>query len=196
MIIQIDDALGKDACRNFAKIYDSHAHRATQRDVTGHPVVHWFHIQNDPNANDALRRLVLDCLRLIYGSFRLSASLYPETVILATMGPGGRHPWHADNCQQNGQGDWIPNHTPQRDVSAIYYLNDDFEGGEIVFAQWGLWIKPRRGLLVAFPSDRSHAHEVVPVRTGFRYTVPIWFTHQEAFALPGFALNRSTYSRD
>jgi len=31
------------------------------------------------------------------------------------------------------KGDWVPNHTPQRDASAIYYLNETFDGGEIVF---------------------------------------------------------------
>jgi len=48
------------------------------------------------------------------------------------------------------------NRTPQRDVSAICYLNDEFDGGEICFEQAQLTVKPRRGLLLAFPSDAAH----------------------------------------
>jgi predicted 2-oxoglutarate/Fe(II)-dependent dioxygenase YbiX len=108
--------------------------------------------------------------------------LYPQTVVLAAIGPGGCHSCHADNCRQNEQGDWVPNHTPQRDVSAIYYLNEEFEGGEIAFEREGLVANPRRGLLLAFPSDREHVHQVYPVRRGIRYTMPIWFTSQESSA--------------
>jgi predicted 2-oxoglutarate/Fe(II)-dependent dioxygenase YbiX len=68
-------------------------------------------------------------------------------------------------------------------VTAIYYLNDEFEGGEIVFDRQQLTVKPRRGLLLAFRSDAAHAHEVLPVRRGIRYTLVIWFTPQERFAI-------------
>jgi prolyl 4-hydroxylase len=109
-------------------------------------------------------------------------------VILAALGVGGYHSRHADNCRQNEQGDWVANHTPQRDVSAIYYLNDEFEGGEIVFERAQLVVKPRRGLLLAFPSDADHLHEVLPVRGGVRYTMPIWFTKQQRYALADFSI--------
>jgi hypothetical protein len=117
-----------------------------------------------------------------------AAPLYPETVILAAMGAGGHHSRHADNCRQNEQGDWVANHTPHRDVSAIYYLNEEFDGGEIVFERQQLTVKPRRGLLLAFPSDAEHVHEVFPVRGGVRYTMPIWLTKQACFALAMSAL--------
>jgi prolyl 4-hydroxylase len=104
------------------------------------------------------------------------------------MGAGGHHSRHADNCRQNEQGDWVANHTPHRDVSAIYYLNEEFDGGEIVFERQQLTVKPRRGLLLAFPSDAEHVHEVLPVRSGVRFTMPIWLTKQACFALAMSAL--------
>jgi predicted 2-oxoglutarate/Fe(II)-dependent dioxygenase YbiX len=97
-----------------------------------------------------------------------------ETVLLARLGPGGRHRPHADNCRQNDHGEWVPNHTPNRLVSTICYLNSDFEDGEIVFDQHDLVIKPVQGLLLMFPSDQHHVHEVRPVRAGHRYTLAIW----------------------
>ena len=92
---------------------------------------------------------------------------------------------------ENEQGDWVANHTPQRDVSAIYYLNDTFEGGEIVFEQVPLMVKPRRGLLLVFPSNGAHLHEVLPVRSGVRYTMAIWFTKQQRYALADFLIGMS-----
>ena len=121
-------------------------------------------------------------------SYSFTDPLYPETVILAALGAGGHHSRHADNCRQNEQGDWVANHTPQRDVTAIYYLNDEFDGGEIVFERVPLVVKPRRGLLLAFPSDAVHLHEVLAVRSGVRYTMPIWFTKQQRYALADFPL--------
>jgi predicted 2-oxoglutarate/Fe(II)-dependent dioxygenase YbiX len=77
---------------------------------------------------------------------------------------------------------------PSRDVSAICYLNDEFDGGEIVFERAQMTVKPRRGLLLAFPSDADHVHEVLPVRRGVRYTMPIWFTQTAVLCADGFSV--------
>jgi hypothetical protein len=50
-------------------------------------------------------------------------------------------------------------------------------------------VKPHRGLLLAFPSDADHVHEILPVRSGVRYTMPVWFTKQQRCALADFPLN-------
>jgi len=52
-----------------------------------------------------------------------------------------------------------------------------------VFDRQQLTVRPRRGLLLAFRSDGAHTHEVLPVRRGVRYTLAIWFTQQERFAI-------------
>ena len=190
MIIQLADAVSAADCRRLMKMYDRHVHLTKVRDQTGHPVVYWPLFRDAAGAIETVPPLVEDCLRDIGGQLRFTEPLYPETVILTAMGPGGHHGRHADNCRQNEHGDWVANHTPQRDVSAIYYLNDAFEGGEIVFELQQLVVKPRRGLLLAFPSDADHVHEILPVRSGVRYTMPIWFTKQQGFALADFPLAR------
>jgi hypothetical protein len=186
MIIQVENAVSDDDCRLLMTMYDRQVHLATIRDQTGHPVVYWEQFRDAPGGAEIVPRLVKECLGNILSQLQLADPLYPETVILAAIGAGGRHGRHADNCRQNEQGDWVANHTPQRAVSAIYYLNDKFEGGEIVFEQVPLVVKPRRGLLLAFPSDAAHLHEVLPVRCGVRYTMPIWFTKQQRYALADF----------
>jgi len=169
-------------------MYDRHVHLTEVKDQTGFPVVYWPQFRDAPHAAEIVTRLVEKCLRSIGSQLLPVEPLYPETVILAAIGADGYHSRHADNCRQNEQGDWVANHTPHRDVSAICYLNDDFDGGEIFFERAQLTVKPRPGLLLAFPSDAGHVHEVLPVRSGVRYTMPIWFTKQQRFALSMAAL--------
>ena len=152
MIIQVADAVGAEDCRRLMTMYDRHVHLTEVRDQTGFPVVYWPQFRDAGYAVEIVPRLVEECLRTIGNQPRFAEPLYPETVILAAIGAGGHHSLHADNCRQNEQGDWVANHTPHRDVSAIYYLNDEFDGGEIFFEQTQLTVTPRRGLLLAFPA--------------------------------------------
>lgn len=64
--------------------------------------------------------------------------------------------------------------TLDRDLSVVYFLNHDFEGGELVFPTLGLVIRPEAGTLVCFPSDHNFIHGVNPVTVGRRYTVVTW----------------------
>jgi hypothetical protein len=188
MIAQIANAVSDDDCRVLTEIYDREAPLAKVRDYTGHPVIYWEQLRDVQGVGEIVLSLVKECLRRIARGLQPVDPLYPETVILAALGVGGHHSRHADNCRQNERGEWVANHTPQRDVSAIYYLNEAFDGGEIVFHRQRLLVKPRRGLLLAFPSDADHEHEVLPVRSGVRYTMPIWCTKQQRFALADFSL--------
>ena len=185
MIVQIDDAADAEECAALTALYDRYVGSSSAMDYTGHPLLFWRHLRDIAPARPLLARLVRRAQGLLAAHAALA--LHPESVVLAMVGPGGRLPLHADNSRQSDGGDWVPNHTPQRDLSALYYLNNAFEGGEIRFPQWGLMIKPRRGLLIAFPSDARHVHEVLPVRRGQRYSLPIWFTHTASAGLEDLA---------
>jgi len=187
MIVQVANAACAEDCHRLVAIYDRHVHLTNTGKPTEFPVVYWPQFHRTSDGAEIVPRLVDQCLCLIGRQLQLSGQLLPETVILSALGVGGCHSRHADNCRQNEQGDWVANHTPQRDVSAIYYLNDEFDGGEIVFERSQLMIKPQRGLLLAFPSDADHAHEVLPVRSGIRFAMPIWFTKQRCFAIADFS---------
>lgn len=165
------------------EIYDQHADLVALEDYTGHRVLHCLHSLITSDQRDLIRDVVWDCYQKLIRGLNPSRKVYPETVLVTAIGVGENHPRHADNRRQDRRGRWVPNHTPQRCVSAVYYLNDEFEGGEIVFEQHSISVRPRQGLLLVFPSDQWHVHEVVPVRKGLRYTMPIWWTHRRAFAL-------------
>jgi len=77
---------------------------------------------------------------------------------------------HADNIKP----DKTPNSCPQRDYSSICYLNDDYEGGEIEFPNFGVKIKPEPGMLILFPSNFAYAHRAHPVTKGTKYAMVTW----------------------
>ena len=61
-------------------------------------------------------------------------------------------------------------------ISLIGFLNDDYEGGELVFTldTEKYVMKPKRGDIVVFPSAFPWEHEVLPVVSGERYTWVSW----------------------
>jgi hypothetical protein len=64
--------------------------------------------------------------------------------------------------------------TLDRDLSVVYFLNDDFSGGELYFPELDFTVEPQAGKLICFPSDHNFIHGVRPVTAGHRYTVVTW----------------------
>jgi hypothetical protein len=62
-----------------------------------------------------------------------------------------------------------------RTVSMSFYLNDDYEGGEIEFSRFDLKIKPKANQAIFFPSNYVYNHTVHPVTSGTRYAVVGWW---------------------
>jgi len=69
--------------------------------------------------------------------------------------------------------------TMPRDVSFLFYLNDQYGGGELEFYDLGLTIKPKKGMMIAFPSYKEFAHKVHPVTWGHRYSLVSWVGTQK-----------------
>lgn len=65
-------------------------------------------------------------------------------------------------------------HTHIAPYSFVIFLNDDFEGGELVFDN--IYIKPIKNTIVYFTGDLGH--HVKPVIKGDRYTL-VGFTYSE-----------------
>jgi len=66
-----------------------------------------------------------------------------------------------------------------RAISAVLYLNDDYEGGEIEFPNFGIKIKPEAGMLVLFPSTYPYAHIAHPVTNGTKYAIVTWIKDRQ-----------------
>jgi predicted 2-oxoglutarate/Fe(II)-dependent dioxygenase YbiX len=83
---------------------------------------------------------------------------------------------HSDNSWPNGNTEAHP--TSFRTWSGIYYINDDYEGGEIYFPELDWNFKPKADTLLMFPSTSRYIHGVNKVTKGTRYTVACWYTNQ------------------
>ena len=61
-----------------------------------------------------------------------------------------------------------------RDITAVLYLNDDYNGGEIFFDFFNISIKPKTGDILAYPTSFEYKHGVNKV-VGERYAIVFWF---------------------
>jgi predicted 2-oxoglutarate/Fe(II)-dependent dioxygenase YbiX len=78
-----------------------------------------------------------------------------------------------------GKGQKFTNHIDDhpsyhRRVSSIYYINDDYEGGEINFPRFNISYKPKANEMIIFPSTYVYNHSVSEVLSGTRYAVVSW----------------------
>jgi hypothetical protein len=81
----------------------------------------------------------------------------------AYMGP------HVD-YEGEGKTDFYPT------ISMVFYLNDNYTGGDLNFPEQDVLIKPEAGSLVVFPSHKPYYHDPRPVESGIKYMVPLfWF---------------------
>jgi len=61
-----------------------------------------------------------------------------------------------------------------RRISLTYYINEDYEGGDVEFNRYGLRFKAKKNDLLIFPSNFMYNHQVYPVTDGLRYVVVQW----------------------
>jgi hypothetical protein len=88
--------------------------------------------------------------------------------------------WHDTyEILKYGEGQFFHNHMDDcpsyhRRVSTVYYLNDNYTGGEINFPRFGITFKPKNNQMILFPSTYVYNHSVSPVIEGTRYAVVSW----------------------
>lgn len=70
----------------------------------------------------------------------------------------------------------LENDFPHYDIAGLFYLNDDYEGGELYFPEQGIQFKPKAGAAYFFPGDKNYIHGVTEITSGTRYTCPFFFT--------------------
>lgn len=85
--------------------------------------------------------------------------------------------------------DAIPGMENQRVLTALVYLNEDFEGGETHFLEAGLTVRARRGDALLFRNvdaegqpDKAAVHAGLPVRRGVKLLASRWIRERAAEA--------------
>lgn len=114
-----------------------------------------------------------------------------EEIHIVKYNVGGEYKPHHDFFQKNHE-----HHSEhlkpggQRIMSCLFYLNDNFEGGETEFPIKRLKITPRRGRLLMWSNitpkdemDTESLHAGLPIINGVKYIAIIWI-RESAFKLP------------
>jgi hypothetical protein len=194
LILVQEDCASPEECKALVDIYVNH-HRKSPNQVTNvfrSPVL-WSTGLLDAGYLAEWRQIQRLKARIIAAAkvaFHLD-ELFVEADVINRMLPGEVHVEHSDNsdylCAAHGdhrwvdgdcsQGTWVPmSDRWWRDISAVLYLNDEFEGGTLRFEQYDLELHPRPGMVTVFPSNRTFLHHVTPVTSGVRYAMPLWLT--------------------
>jgi hypothetical protein len=102
----------------------------------------------------------------IYDNYGFKLIKDPATAIRVNVAsPGYECTEHADFSNKN-----LPNQArPTNHITALCYLNDDFEGGEIAWPMQNYSTKPKPNTLIIFPSHLTH--KVSEVLKSNRYVV-------------------------
>jgi predicted 2-oxoglutarate/Fe(II)-dependent dioxygenase YbiX len=100
--------------------------------------------------------------------FGIEQGLWHEGYNLLKYRTGEEYKSHYDGTSQTG-----------RAVSAICYLNDDYEGGELEFPNFGIKIKPEAGMLMLFPSNYAYRHIAHPITKGTKYSLVTWLRDRQ-----------------
>ena len=96
---------------------------------------------------------------------------------------GGFYRCHADNASEIRKDGKLSDYkvvASARKITTLLFLNDDFAGGEIEFCHLRYFngekvvLKPKRGMMIVFPSHGLFAHEVRPVK-GRRFAIVKWW---------------------
>lgn len=58
-----------------------------------------------------------------------------------------------------------------RKISAVLYLNDNYEGGTLTFTKINKKFKPKSNTLFVFPSSEKFEHSADPVTSGIKYCI-------------------------
>lgn len=112
--------------------------------------------------------------KVIKSTFKVSAK--PVGPAIVKWLPGQFQLPHADKELHEGPDAGKPNDFPHYDIGALYYLNDDYEGGELYFPKQDIEFKPEPGSAYFFPGDMNYIHGVREITSGIRYTCPAFWT--------------------
>jgi hypothetical protein len=103
----------------------------------------------------------------------------PTKPAMVKWKPGQLQLPHADKELHLGNDAGKPNDFPHYDLAGLFYINDDYEGGELYFPNQGVQFKPKVGAAYFFPGDLHYIHGVTEITSGERYTCPFFWTITE-----------------
>jgi hypothetical protein len=171
-----------------------------------------LHLRDTKNRDavvfQATRSIIRRIIKLIHDHYHEKVGC--DLALICAITGNYCHTVHADNativCPRHGNNpaqllrlncackdvEVRPNHTPWRKYTALLYLDNDHDGGNIVFGEGpsifgGIYRKEidvKRGLLVLSPSNELYHHRTLVVTRGVRYSMNMWFTVDQNHICP------------
>lgn len=124
----------------------------------------------DPKIYDVINGMVERLKTEVDSFFNVNAR--PTSPAIVRWLPGQLQMPHADKELHDG----TPNDFPYYDLAGLFYLNDDYEGGELYFPHQNIEFKPKAGAAYFFPGDKNYIHGVREIKSGIRYVIPFFWT--------------------
>lgn len=117
----------------------------------------------------------------IKSDFELTDNIYPDYLGLVKWELGDVQLPHADGEEPNQNHLFL-----WRNFGCVFYLNDNYEGGEIYFPNQSLSLKPKPNTLVFFPGTLEYLHGVNPITKGIRYTLTSFWTFDKLHKMSSY----------
>lgn len=148
--------------------HDEQTDRKADRSVSS--ITHWKDWPKDENTElvvTILNKMTEKVISTIYELYSKKASIKEKD--------GG--PWIASassGMKMNMHTDYYPDNSinQKTEFSSIYYISDDFDGGEFYMPVMGFKFKPKKNSLLLFSdaSNEDTCHEVLEVTSGTRFS--------------------------
>lgn len=128
-------------------------------------------VSNNPalqNVHNQMNMLLLASTIPYTKRYNINEPLWHESYNMLKYSEGEEYKDHYDGSTSTG-----------RAISAIVYLNNDYEGGEIEFPNFKVKIKPQPGMLLLFPSNFAYRHIAHPITKGTKYCLVTWIKDRQ-----------------
>jgi len=130
-----------------------------------------YHLDTETPTNNFYWNYIKNEIERLYRLYKVKfpqmASHKINQIDLLKYSVGGKYNVHTDHSTD----------TP-RHLSIIMNLNDEYEGGDLIFTDQKekeiKRIKLTKGSIVFFPSNFMYPHSIQPITKGIRYSIVAW----------------------
>jgi predicted 2-oxoglutarate/Fe(II)-dependent dioxygenase YbiX len=179
-IFRFDNFLSIGECNSIVNYLNT----KLLNNVSDHNKLPWqsnssYHYKNIENKDLRFYIQKLRYVIAILGSNCYGMMLYPNFTDLVLWRPGMKMDVHKDTPYgKPGDIEYRPE-LIHRYISCVLYLNESYQGGETIVhtIRGEQYVSiPKTGSIIFFYSDDRNFHSVNEIKSGNRYTLPIWFT--------------------
>lgn len=165
-----------DICKSPYAIYEG-ALLTTKKEIPEIRSCSVWHLNNiisESKTNQHLcnifKKIILQIMQEYIKEYSIEKSrdkIAIESIQVLKYEIGGHYIYHSDDSMYD-----------PRFLSFVYLLNDDYEGGELVFKSWDNDTEEKievvKNTVIVFPSNFLYVHKVKPVTKGTKYSIVSW----------------------